>query len=281
MPHLPDSILKNAVTTYLRKGFAVVPNFLTKLEITAFNDECKTFLDKVIDEKRPLTKLKIDFPDKLTAMHAEYVKDYQILFQPNAVDEKNLLKISKYDALSFLGMELHHKFDNFRKVALSYEVKSIFKALGYQQPAIFASTIVQKRSKDKFKFKQHQDAFYEITEPVGTAGTFWIALTDSSVESGCLEYVPESHILYPVKKTILESKDESVNYKELPDSAFEKVPVEAGSMVIHNAMTIHRSAENKKSGFIRRSIGLVFYDKKMAKRKSTNIVHMTRDLMVY
>ncbi|RWS05750.1 hypothetical protein B4U79_18299 [Dinothrombium tinctorium] len=202
-------------------------------------------------------------------MIAEYVNDYQISFTTNTVDENNVLRTSKHNAFAYIGFSLHLKFDCFRKLAMSDEVKRLLKALGYKQPTFYAGLMIQKHANHSYKVRQYQDAFYDVTEPV-----------DSPLDGGCMQYVPGSHISYPVRETALNSDDESLKNIDLPNSAFEKVPVEAGSMIIHNSLTIHRSSQHLKPGFIRRAATLTFYDRKLAIRKELPYLNRINQLNI-
>ncbi|RWS00817.1 hypothetical protein B4U79_16810 [Dinothrombium tinctorium] len=233
----------------------------------------------MVDEKRPLAKKQFNFPDDEESMYAEYVKEHKVLFSPKTVDENNILKISKHDALIFIGVGVHLKFDSFRKLALSDEMKRLFQALNYKQPAFFDGQIFQKHADHSNRIRQHQDAYLDVTEPPGTAGTLWFALTDAPADGGCMEYVPESHINYPLKKNYLDVDAQSI-YTNLPDSAFVKAPVEAGSLLIHHSYTIHRSAKHIKPGFFRRAATLSFYDKKVAIRKELPYWHRGDELVL-
>ena len=94
----------------------------------------------------------------------------------------------------------------------------------------------------------HQDySYWTRTEPLCHL-TCWIGLDDSTVENGCLQYIPGSHRWELLPITGLAGDMEaiqdvlSVEQKE----AFNPVPMElkAGECCFHHGLTVHGSFEN-------------------------------------
>lgn len=95
----------------------------------------------------------------------------------------------------------------------------------------------------------HQDySYWTRTKPLGHI-TCWIALDDSSIENGCLHYVPGSHKWGLLPRTGLSDDMTSVieHLDEVQKAAFDPVPIElaAGEASFHHAMTVHGSYENR------------------------------------
>ncbi len=95
----------------------------------------------------------------------------------------------------------------------------------------------------------HQDySYWTRTEPLAHL-TCWMALDDSTVENGCLHYVPGSHRwnLLPVTG-LTGNMDEIKTVLTVEQrAAFRPVPVELkrGEAVFHHALTVHGSYENR------------------------------------
>ena len=93
----------------------------------------------------------------------------------------------------------------------------------------------------------HQDQSYFRVQPIDDLVTAWIALDDSTLENGCMCYVPGSHKhgIFPIGH----DPDRPVHHipdtgnLELPPPT--SVPVPAGSVVFHHGCTLHHSAENR------------------------------------
>ena len=93
----------------------------------------------------------------------------------------------------------------------------------------------------------HQDQSYFRVQPSNDLTTAWIALDDSTIENGCMCYVPGSHKhgIFPVRQ----DPDRPVHH--IPDTGDitlpppTPVPMPAGSVIFHHGCTLHHSEENK------------------------------------
>jgi ectoine hydroxylase-related dioxygenase (phytanoyl-CoA dioxygenase family) len=95
----------------------------------------------------------------------------------------------------------------------------------------------------------HQDySYWTRTKPLAHI-TCWIALDDSTIENGCVHYVPGSHNSGLLPRTDLSNDMESVfgNLNDEQRSQFKPVPIEmkAGEASFHHAMLLHGSYENR------------------------------------
>jgi ectoine hydroxylase-related dioxygenase (phytanoyl-CoA dioxygenase family) len=97
----------------------------------------------------------------------------------------------------------------------------------------------------------HQDySYWTRTKPLAHL-TCWIALDDSSLENGCVHYVPGSHRWSLLPKPAL-SGDMDAIQSVLSDeqrAAFRPVPseVRAGWASFHHPLTLHGSHENRST----------------------------------
>ena len=95
----------------------------------------------------------------------------------------------------------------------------------------------------------HQDySYWTRTEPVAHV-TCWMALDDSTIENGCLYYVPGSHKwnLLPITGLTGNMDEIKTVLTDEQRAKFHPVPVELkrGECVFHHAMTVHGSYENR------------------------------------
>ncbi len=104
----------------------------------------------------------------------------------------------------------------------------------------------------------HQDEDYIPTRDRSLTGC-WIALDDATVENGCLWVIPGSHkpgVLWPMKFHDDKRFDcawESYDYPYTDDMAVP-VEVKAGSVVVFNGYTLHRSLPNRAQSGYRRAL---------------------------
>jgi ectoine hydroxylase-related dioxygenase (phytanoyl-CoA dioxygenase family) len=103
----------------------------------------------------------------------------------------------------------------------------------------------------------HQDATYFGLRPHRHV-TAWVALTDATAESGCMEFLPGSHEggQRPHLSGVV---PESVNRAQqavdgaVDDAPAVLAPLRAGEFSLHHTLTLHRSAPNRSRD---RRIGL-------------------------
>src|SRR5438093_4507965 len=104
----------------------------------------------------------------------------------------------------------------------------------------------------------HQDATYFGLEPPLQV-TAWVALTDASIEAGCMEVIPGSHKLGQLRHAEhseathnLLSRGQTIT-AELDTSRTEFMPVRAGQFSLHHTHLVHNSRPNLSAD---RRIGL-------------------------
>jgi ectoine hydroxylase-related dioxygenase (phytanoyl-CoA dioxygenase family) len=97
----------------------------------------------------------------------------------------------------------------------------------------------------------HQDySYWTRTQPMQHL-TCWMALDDSTVDNGCLYYVPGSHKwqLLPITGLAGDMNEIMTVLDEEQKQAFKPVPIELkrGQCSFHHPLTVHGSYENRSS----------------------------------
>ena len=110
----------------------------------------------------------------------------------------------------------------------------------------------------------HQDySYWTRTVPVAHL-TCWLALDDSTVENGCLQYVPGSHRwnLLPITGLAGNMEEIMTVLSDEQKAAFRPVPIELkkGECAIHHSLLVHGSYENRSSRPRRATVINVFRD---------------------
>ena len=113
----------------------------------------------------------------------------------------------------------------------------------------------------------HQDGFYFKLAPC-RAITAWLALEAVDEENGCVRYVSGSHRggMRPHGKTgTLGFSQGILDFPQPSDLSHEvPCPAQAGDLLAHDAMTIHRADGNSSSSRTRRALGFIYYDDRAA-----------------
>ena len=109
----------------------------------------------------------------------------------------------------------------------------------------------------------HQDGYYFKLSPC-LAITLWLALENVDAQNGCVRYVIGSHreTMRPHGQTgTLGFSQGITDYPTAHDLAREiACPAEAGDLLAHHALTIHRADGNRSSHRTRQALGFIFYD---------------------
>jgi len=92
----------------------------------------------------------------------------------------------------------------------------------------------------------HQDSPYWPIEPMELA-TCWMALDDSTVENGCMRFLPGTHARGPLKHHHLEGPHIVPEGWEAMSQRPEEVAVElkAGSCTFHHSLILHETSPNR------------------------------------
>jgi non-haem Fe2+, alpha-ketoglutarate-dependent halogenase len=123
---------------------------------------------------------------------------------------------------------------------------------------LFHLSVWPKNAGDPAHVSWHQDATYFGLEPAVQV-TAWVALTDASIEAGCMEVIPGSHKLGQLHHAEhsdathnLLSRGQTVT-AELDRTGTEFMPVRAGQFSLHHTYLVHNSRPNRSAD---RRIGL-------------------------
>lgn len=103
----------------------------------------------------------------------------------------------------------------------------------------------------------HQDATYFALDPICHV-TAWVALTDASIEAGCMEVVPGSHKLGQLRHADMQQPENLLSRGQTIDvdvdrSRTEFMAVKAGQFSLHHTHLVHNSRPNRTND---RRIGL-------------------------
>src|SRR6185295_4992706 len=115
---------------------------------------------------------------------------------------------------------------------------------------IHSSTIFAKYAQDEKFVSWHQDSHYwGLSEPRLVSA--WIALTDSTIDNGCLRVLPGTHtrnfehLEQPQQSNIL-NRGQTVS--DIRDAEAVDIVLRAGQMSFHHANIIHGSKPNTSAG---------------------------------
>ena len=234
--------------TFLHQGFAVIENVLNSTEIQAFKDDYAKVLDDVTQrlyqqDKISETYTDLPFAERYTKIitqsdeniypyfdialsNADITHDTPIHLSPavfNLLHNPNIL-----DAIeSLIGGEI-----------LSNPIQHVRIKPPQVQTHINQSTLTKQTGWHQDQGVSREEA--DDTEMI----TVWIAITDATIENGCLQVIPFSH---DDGITTHCPSDEMTIPTHLLSGEPLPVPIKAGSALLLHRRTQHSSLANHSS----------------------------------
>lgn len=193
-----------------------------------------------------------------------YLCPVPILTPDQAADYRQKLeRLEQLGGGRFTGI---HRTKFYLRYKWAYELATLPSMLDAVEDLIgpdillYHNTTWLKHAGDEAYVTWHQDNIYIGVEPCELL-SFWIALTPSKEENGCMQVLPGTHRggVYPLGKPDLSEKSmlPSGMQTAFDVSTIDPVamPLEAGKASIHHAEIIHGSLPNRAN---QRRMGITF-----------------------
>lgn len=131
-------------------------------------------------------------------------------------------------------------------------------------------------------FEWHQDLAYWPVTPDTRTASFWLALDRSTVENGCLHFVPGSHLEPELRahRPARGDRDESHTLCAELDAARDElrpVPIARGDVTVHHERTLHGSPGNTSPGWRRAYIVAFRAKETIAAERALGFTHSHND----
>jgi non-heme Fe2+,alpha-ketoglutarate-dependent halogenase len=193
-----------------------------------------------------------------------FLSPVRILSEPDASGLRDKLEtLEKELGGSITGInrsKLYLKYDWIYDLATTPAMLDIAEDLLGPDILLYYGNCWFKNDRDEGYVTWHQDITYFGHEPPDVL-TFWIALTPSTEESGCMQVLPGTHSDGPLPLTTPDLNEKNMLPSgQLVDFDTDSIvpvsmPLQPGEASIHHACTIHGSLPNKAD---HRRMGLTF-----------------------
>lgn len=120
----------------------------------------------------------------------------------------------------------------------------------------FDQLLAKQPGREDAAFAWHQDQAYWIDTDDRRTATCWLALDDSTVDNGCMQFLPGSHRLplRPHRPAGASREEQHTLVTELrPDDELRHVPIRRGDITVHNEGVLHGSGGNRTTHSRRRA----------------------------
>lgn len=146
--------------------------------------------------------------------------------------------------------KLHRDHAVFREFAARTEVTQIVAELIAPDIDCFLSQFIFK-TPGAWGQPWHQDSYYFPFTPARPVVGVWLAVTEATLENGCLHVLPGSH-REPVHEHIPDRRpNANYGYVEIVDHDMadsEPVLMQPGDLLVFDSHLMHRSTDNVSSG---------------------------------
>lgn len=139
---------------------------------------------------------------------------------------------------------------------------SVVRRLCGEGMAIDYDQLLAKRPhREDAVFAWHQDMAYWPDTPDTRTATLWLAIDDSTLENGCMRFVPATNHEDRLRPHVPQYGDRGESHAlgtDLrDDDVVVPVPIRRGDVTVHNERVLHGSGGNRTAGF-RRAYVLAF-----------------------
>jgi phytanoyl-CoA hydroxylase len=210
------------VRFFEENGYLLLEDILSKKEIDQYAEIYNRFLDGTIDTG----KNRGDLGDGLGESN-KVESITQIMWPSDFLPE-------------LLQMPYHRRVLDFSRDLLGKDLAIDFDMMINKAPGTNTPT------------PWHQDAAYWISMPDTRAVSCWLALDNASIESGCMWYVPGSHVK-EIRPHRFAGKEGGALMCECDESEGVPIEIKAGSCVLHHGHMLHYSRGNSTQ-FNRRAL---------------------------
>jgi len=142
--------------------------------------------------------------------------------------------------------------------------------------------LAKRPFKDDAVFHWHQDMAYWIDTADRRTATCWLAIDDSTIQNGCMRFVPGSHKESALRPHRTLGGDRGESHTLLCDvderaDAVRYAEIRRGDITVHNERVIHGSGGNVTSGWRRAYIVAFRARATVAEERARGFTHSHND----
>jgi phytanoyl-CoA hydroxylase len=221
------AVTAEEVESFHREGFIHLPGLLSEAEVAGIEVDYDRFL------RREIAVPGKDYCD-MAGDYGRDPADYSII---------NVMLPRRYYP-AWQGNVLER-----RALAVAAQLQGAGMEIDYDQ------LLAKQPYKDDAVFAWHQDMAYWPDTPDTRTATVWCAIDDSTVENGCMRFVPATNRETTLRphEPVFGGRGEShaLGTDLRPGDEVVPVPIRRGDCTVHNERVMHGSGGNTTSGFRR------------------------------
>ena len=216
--------------TFRRDGYVHLRGVMSPEEMDAIEEVYDRFL------RREISVVGKDFNDMTTGEHGTDPSGYAIV---------NVMLPRKYHP------EWQGNLYEQRTSSIAEQLCGEGMALDFDQ------LLAKQPGRDDAVFGWHQDQAYWIDTDDRRTATCWLAVDDSTLDNGCLQFLPGSNHEPVRPHRPLHGDDRTKSHTLVtdlrPDDVLRPVPISRGDITVHGEGILHGSGGNTSSASWRRA----------------------------
>ncbi len=242
------------VAAFERDGYVHLRGVLAPHEIVEIEDVYDRFLRREIEVPGK------DFNDMTTGVHGTEASGYAIV---------NVMVPRRY-YLPWQGNIFERR------------AASIARQLcGEGMTIDFDQLLAKSPGREDAVFGWHQDQAYWIDTEDRRTATCWLAVDDSTIDNGCMQFLPGSHreAVRPHRPLHGDREKSHTLVTDLhPEDVMVPVPITRGDITVHNEAVLHGSGGNRTADNYRRAYIIAFRSEAtVAKERALGFTHSHND----
>jgi phytanoyl-CoA hydroxylase len=241
-------------TAFHQQGYVHLVGVVSEAELVEIDEVYNAFL------RREIVVVGKDFNDMTTGEHGTDPTGYSIV---------NVMLPRRY-------------YPQWQGNIFEQRATSIAEQLCGEGMVIdFDQLLAKSPNKPEAVFNWHQDQAYWIDSDDRRTATCWLAVDDSTIENGCMQFLTGSH-LEPVRPHRPLHEDRTKSHTLLtdlrPGEVMTKLPIKRGDITVHNEGVLHGSGGNNSTDSYRRAyIVALRSSDAVVKERSLGFTHSHND----
>ena len=222
-----DEVGDEQLAEFWRRGFLIVADAFQPSDVSAAADAIAVLLGGTEPSYRP----------------SPWGEKHGVLLRPGRSLE-SLAGPDRLDALVLARGLVKHE-PRLRAMAEHVGIRHFLERVMDDAPVLMHDMVRAKPPSPGDK-PWHQDLTHFRLDPSSAVVTAWIAVDDAPLESGCLHFIPGSHLDGPAKHVF--DRDYQIPDSAIPRTGQVAAPVTKGSCVLLHALVQHGSPPNRSTG---------------------------------